>query len=181
MMDDVLQLARIQAHRVEFAPALDDLQALCCDIIEEFRSCPEYKERIHYENNCLPVQLNFDPRLMRHIIGNLIANGLKYSRNEKPITVKLWLDPVQVVLQVTDDGIGIPDADLNHIFEPFHRASNVGTISGTGLGLSITKEAIEMHGGRIHIATAVSAGTTVTVTLPINPAKGGDDAKDSDH
>ncbi len=181
MMDDVLQLARIQAHRVEFVPAVADLQALCCDIIEEFRGRPEYKERINYENNCLPVQLNFDPRLMRHIIGNLIANGLKYSRNKNPITVNLCQDPENVILQVTDDGIGIPDADLNHIFEPFHRASNVGTISGTGLGLSITKEAVEMHGGRIHIATAVGTGTTVTVTLPINPTKRADDAKDSDH
>lgn len=166
MMDDVLQLARIQANRMEFAPGRDDLQVLCCDIVEEFRSRGEYRERIHYESSGLAVQLNFDPRLMRHVISNLIANGLKYSRNETPITVELGQESGNVILQVTDEGIGIPDIDLKHIFEPFHRASNVGTISGTGLGLSITKEAIDLHGGKIQIATRLNAGTTVTVTLP---------------
>ncbi|MBK8024029.1 MAG: HAMP domain-containing histidine kinase [Chloroflexi bacterium] len=65
-------------------------------------------------------------------------------------------------------GIGIPDADLKHLFEPFHRASNVGAISGTGLGLSITKEAVVMHGGTIEVKTEIGVGTTFTVRLPGN-------------
>lgn len=69
-------------------------------------------------------------------------------------------------LCVADRGIGIPAADMEHIFEPFHRASNVGTTSGTGLGLSITKELIEMHGGSIEVDSKLNRGTTVIVTVP---------------
>ncbi len=181
MMDDVLQLARIQAHRVEFAREMGDLHLLCCDVMEEFRSHPAYNERIHHEPHGSPLHLSFDPRLMRHVISNLIANGLKYSPKEKPIVVKLYQDSEIVTLQVTDYGIGIPDADLKHIFEPFHRASNVGTISGTGLGLSITKEAIELHGGTIHIATKLDTGTTVTVILPKDVGGDKNETKNFDH
>ncbi len=181
MMDDVLQLGRIQAQRVEFAPKIEDLQALCCDIVEEFRSRPEYKERIDYDPNCPPVELSFDLRLMRHVISNLVANGLKYSSKEQAVTVALDEQSESVTLRVTDQGIGIPDTDLNHIFDPFHRARNVGTISGTGLGLSITKEAVDMHGGLIHIETKIDVGTTVTVTLPTNVERSEDHADDSDY
>jgi signal transduction histidine kinase len=68
---------------------------------------------------------------------------------------------------VRDDVIGIPSADLQHLFEPFHRASNVGTIAGTGLGLVITKEAIELHNGLITVESQVGQGTTFTVHLPL--------------
>lgn len=181
IMEDVLQLARIQAERVDFHGEEGDLSALCSDIIEEFRSRPGYQDRIISVPDQAPIRLYFDARLIRQVIGNLISNGLKYSTAEQPVLVTLHQEAEAVILQVTDHGIGIPNTDLKHIFEPFHRAQNVGTISGTGLGLSISKEAIKMHGGRIHIDTQLNLGTTVTVTLPINAQRGNAHVKDSDH
>lgn len=181
IMEDVLQLARIQAERVDFHGEEGDLSALCSDIIEEFRGRPGDKDRIICVPNQAPLRLYFDARLMRQVIGNLISNGLKYSTAEQPVLVTLRQEAETVILQVTDHGIGIPTADLKHIFEPFHRAQNVGTISGTGLGLSISKEAIKMHGGQIHIDTQLNLGTTITVTLPINAQRGNAHVKDSDH
>ena len=67
---------------------------------------------------------------------------------------------------MSDQGIGIPPQDLANIFEPFTRASNVGTISGTGLGLSIIKKAVEMHHGVVSIDSEVDVGSTFTVTFP---------------
>ncbi|HEY9872661.1 MAG TPA: sensor histidine kinase, partial [Candidatus Obscuribacterales bacterium] len=64
-----------------------------------------------------------------------------------------------------DEGIGIPEADKERIFERFHRASNVGSISGTGLGLSIIKQAVELHGGSISLESEVGVGTTFTVCI----------------
>ncbi len=181
IMDDVLQLARIQAGRVELMLAPGDLNALCSEIIAEFRSQVEYSERISYTVVGSPTGYRFDVRLMRHVVSNLIANGLKYSPQAQPITVQLHWAAQSVTLQVQDHGIGIPTADLPHLFEPFHRASNVGTISGTGLGLSITKEAVERHGGSIQIETEINSGSTFTVTLPSTPERRTTDVEGPDY
>jgi signal transduction histidine kinase len=104
------------------------------------------------------------------VIDNLVSNALKYSPADKSIWIDLSRDDARMVLRVQDEGIGIPDEDLKHLFEPFHRASNVGTISGTGLGLSITKHAVDLHGGTIVPESQPGVGTTFTVTLPVRAA-----------
>jgi signal transduction histidine kinase len=72
-----------------------------------------------------------------------------------------------VVMSITDQGIGIPPSDLDHLFESFHRATNVGNIQGTGLGLTIVKRCVDLHGGTIAVASSVGDGTTFTITLPL--------------
>jgi PAS domain S-box-containing protein len=166
IMEDVLQLARIQAGRVEFAPTQGELAQLCQEIIEEYESQALNRGRIVYTCQTLGVLTDFDIRLMRQVISNLISNALKYSPPEQTVQVDLFQNDAQVVLQVTDRGIGIPAADLQRLFEPFHRAANVGVISGTGLGLSITKQAVDLHSGTITVTSQVDVGTTFTVSLP---------------
>jgi signal transduction histidine kinase len=70
------------------------------------------------------------------------------------------------VFEVSDRGIGIPPEEIAHLFESFHRASNVGAIQGTGLGLAIVKNAVEMHGGAIEVKSKLGEGTTFRVRLP---------------
>ncbi|MFN8375266.1 MAG: PAS domain S-box protein [Anaerolineae bacterium] len=166
IMEDLLHLARIQARRVEFSPMPGDLHELCQDIVEEFDGQPQYRGRLHYECPLMPVPLSFDPRLMRQTVSNLIANALKYSPNDKPVHVTLTHDDTHITLRVRDAGIGIPPEDLKRLFEPFHRAANVGTISGTGLGLSIARQALEMHQGSITPESQLGQGTTFTVIIP---------------
>ncbi|MCB9452798.1 MAG: PAS domain S-box protein [Anaerolineaceae bacterium] len=166
IMEEVLQLARIQARRVEFQPEPGDIHLLCHEIIEEFESQIPYHNRIRYTCITPPVTTDFDVRLMRQIISNLISNALKYSPDSKQIEVSLSHDEDQITLQVQDEGIGIPEDDLKHLFEPFHRARNVGTISGTGLGLSIAKQAVELHQGIINTISQVDEGTTFIVIFP---------------
>ncbi len=166
IMEDVLQLARIQAGRVEFAPTQGELAHFCQEIIEEFESQATNRGRIVYMCKTPALLVDFDVRLMRQVISNLISNALKYSSEEQTIQVDLIQRDDLVVLQVTDHGIGIPATDLQRLFEPFHRATNVGVISGTGLGLSITKQAVDLHGGTITVTSQVNVGTTFTVTLP---------------
>src|SRR5262249_35671764 len=84
----------------------------------------------------------------------------------KVIRVSLEYVKKELVLKVSDEGIGIPEADLKHLFEPFHRAANVGAISGTGLGLVIIKESVELHGGTINVESRVDFGTTFTIRIP---------------
>jgi PAS domain S-box-containing protein len=169
IMEDVLELARMQAGRTEFKPAPLALADLCQQIIAELQPSRALAPRLHYEcTDTMPIA-NLDKRLMHQIIANLIVNALKYSPSDQPVLVCLAYREGSFVLEVRDHGIGIPAADLPHLFQPFHRASNVGVIQGTGLGLVITKEAVALHEGTINVTSQVGVGTTFTVTIPMLP------------
>jgi signal transduction histidine kinase len=167
VMDDVLQLTRIQAGRIDYRPVEADLDGLCRDIVDEFRSRAEYEHRIVYSCDSGPMSLSIDPRLMRQAITNLLSNALKYSAAEDKVTMILRRTTSQIALEVHDVGIGIPVEDQKHLFEPFHRARNVGAVSGTGLGLNIALQAINLHCGSIEITSAPHQGTTVVVIIPL--------------
>jgi PAS domain S-box-containing protein len=167
IMEDVLQLARIQAGKMEFKPNMGDLDGLAREIIEEFEVQPHYAGRIIYTTSDSPMLMPFDIRLMRQIISNLTSNALKYSPAPKQVYIHLSKTAHEVIIKVRDSGIGIPDNDLKHLFEAFHRAANVGSISGTGLGLAISKQAVELHGGTIVASSETGKGTTMTVVLPV--------------
>ncbi len=167
IMDDVLQLTRIQAGRVDYRPVEADLDTLCRDIVDEFHSQSEYENRIIYSCDSAPIILSIDPRLIRQAITNLLSNALKYSAAEDKVTMDVSKKGNQVTLRIRDEGIGIPLADQKHLFEPFHRASNVGVVAGTGLGLNIALQAISLHCGSIEITSAPNEGTTVVVIIPL--------------
>jgi PAS domain S-box-containing protein len=167
IMDDVLQLARLQARRADFNPVRINLNSLCRSVLDEFQDRPNSTQPVLYTCNDPLREVKLDKKLMRQIIRNLVSNAVKYSLEGKTITVSLTYTNDTIILQVSDEGIGIPEDDLNHLFEAFHRAANVGTISGTGLGLVITKESAELHGGTITVASQVGVGTTFTVSIPV--------------
>jgi len=176
ILEDVLQLARIQAGRMEFNPIDGDLAALCQAVIEELGSFAAHPGRIHFVAPAALPPVCFDLRLMRQVLTNLLSNALKYSAADQPVEIRLGVTPGQIVIQVIDTGIGIPAEEFRHLFEPFHRAANVGAISGTGLGLSITRQAVELHGGEITVDSFLGVGTTVTVTIPRLAPVAADDA-----
>ena len=166
IMNDVLHLAQLQARRAEFNPTRLDLDALCRNVIDEFQSRPNTTHRFIYTCSLATQEAKLDRKLMRQIISNLLSNAVKYSTKESIIRIDLFYSAPHIVLKVSDQGIGIPAKDLPHLFDPFHRAENVGTISGTGLGLTITKESVELHGGTITVESQEKVGTTFTICLP---------------
>lgn len=167
IMEDVLMLARMQAQRVEFNPAMLDLDALVRSVLDEFQGQADSKHRLAYTVSAGTQEVLLDNKLMRQIISNVVSNAIKYSPEGKDVCIHLEYTDAEVILKVSDEGIGIPKADLPHLFEPFHRAANVGTISGTGLGLVITREAVELHGGTITVESQQDVGTTFLIRLPI--------------
>ncbi|MFN8421103.1 MAG: PAS domain S-box protein [Anaerolineae bacterium] len=140
VMDDVLLLARMQAQRVEFQPDDIDLVALCKSVVDDFQSRSDVHHQFSFTQEGTMRNVRLDKKLMRQILDNLISNAIKYSAPDKPIAVHLDYAWNAVLLKISDQGIGIPDEDRKHLFEAFHRANNVGSISGTGLGLVIAKE-----------------------------------------
>ena len=107
------------------------------------------------------------------IEGDSGEQGLIRGRATEGGTVEVSLrrEAHTLLISVRDEGIGIPDNDQLHLFEAFHRASNVGKISGTGLGLVIVKQAVEAHNGTITVDSTLGEGTTFVVTIPVIPVE----------
>ena len=108
-----------------------------------------------------------DPNLLPLVINNLLSNALKYS--QQPVDVRLRASHGGVVLTVCDHGIGIPAADLPHIFERFFRAGNAHKLAGSGIGLHMVRQIVDLHGGSVQVDSVVGQGTTVTVHLRCPP------------
>ena len=104
---------------------------------------------------------------MQRVVANLLANAIKYSPAGGDVVVSVDVDGDSAVLTVRDEGMGIPATDLPHIFERFHRGSNVERISGTGIGLAGAKDIVELHGGTIEVTSVEGRGTMVAVRLPL--------------
>jgi len=169
IIDDVLQLERLQTGGVEIQRIPVDLDGLCRMVIDEFQTQPDFHHHLHYHCAVAPPLFALDKNLMRQILANLVGNALKYSAPATTVRVALTYTDAQLSLSVQDEGMGIPPDDLAHLFQPFQRASNVGAIGGTGLGLVIAKEAVELHGGAITVTSQLGVGTTFTVTIPTLP------------
>jgi len=104
---------------------------------------------------------------LQSAVQNLVSNAVKYSHRGGEVRVGLQDEGDQVLLTIEDQGIGIPDADQEHLFERFFRAGNTGDIHGTGLGLALVRQVVERHGGSVTLASAAGEGTRVMVTLPV--------------
>jgi two-component system phosphate regulon sensor histidine kinase PhoR len=111
---------------------------------------------------------------LRQMASNLIENAIKYTPEAGSVSVAVVQDMDQLILTVSDSGIGIPIADQPYIFDKFYRSKSVPEdIVGTGLGLSIVKSIVENHSGRIWVDSKPNRGTTFVVVLPIhNKTKG---------
>ena len=166
MIDRVLLIGQVETHILEFRPGQTNLLALCHKIVEEARASRPLAG-CEIVTRFAPNTLTglYDEKLLRHILENLLSNAIKYSAHGGQVTFALSVQAGRTVFVVQDQGIGIPAEELPHLFEPFHRASNVGDIQGTGLGLAIVKKSVELHGGTIEVQSECGRGTRIVVTL----------------
>lgn len=115
--------------------------------------------------------LQGDPRRLEQVFLNLLSNAVKYTPPGGRITLRAREQDGYIAVQVSDTGVGIPPADLPHIFSKFYRIRREGdSTEGTGLGLAIVKSIVERHGGRVWAESEVGKGSTFTVLLPCRPA-----------
>jgi signal transduction histidine kinase len=166
MLDEILAAWREDGGERTFSPEQLDVVALCRDVTMQTSEAVGAGERVVVECERPRIEAVLDPRLARHIITNLVTNALKYSSPDSRVVVALREERDELVLSVLDHGRGIPAEDQPHLFEDFHRASNVDSIPGTGLGLAVVRRAAEIHGGSITVASQVGEGSTFVVRLP---------------
>lgn len=166
LLDDVLIVGKAETGRLEFKPAQVDLPALCRAVLDEISREQRKPHPLNFEVKGDISPIIGDARLLRLTLKNLIDNAMKYSPDGGQVDVTVTYQPEKVVLEVRDNGIGIPLEDQARLFENFHRAGNVGTIAGTGLGLSIVRNSVALHNGTVSIDSRVGAGTSVKICLP---------------
>ncbi|MCU0424499.1 MAG: PAS domain-containing sensor histidine kinase [Candidatus Kapabacteria bacterium] len=165
MLNDVLVLARGEAGKTRAVFAQMNLKDFCQEIIHELAVANGGVERIRFTYTSATKDLpRLDAKLMRSIVTNLLSNALKYSKDEVEFVVECTDE--EIMMSVSDKGIGIPQEDQKHVFEAFHRAQNVENIKGTGVGMSIVKYAVDAHDGMISFSSVENQGTTFTVKLP---------------
>jgi phosphoserine phosphatase RsbU/P len=166
LIDDLLEIARLQAGRVELWRRDVDLRDIVSRASESLVALVEARQQ-HLELN-LPqtaVIASVDVERLGRVLRNLIGNAQKYGREGGHIRITLAPPSDTVRLSVADDGPGIPADQQERIFERFYRIGTGG--SGSGLGLAIARGLVELHGGRLWVESAPGAGSTFQVSLPL--------------
>ncbi len=170
LMEDVLFMGKSDVGKLECHPDLVNLEQVCREFIAEFSLVTNDGHQIMFtcHNECTDTLI--DEKLLHYIVINLLSNAVKYSPQNKNIQVDLTCDFREkvAILQIQDQGIGIPEVDQKRLFESFYRATNVQSIQGTGLGLVIVKKCVEAHQGKISFTSQVGVGTTFKIILPLN-------------
>ena len=172
LVNTLLDFARIEAGRIEAVYEPIDLAAATVELASVFRSAIEKAGlRLVVECPPLPEEVYVDREMWEKIVLNLLSNAFKFTF-EGEIKVSLCLRRGRVELSVSDTGAGIPEAELPHIFERFHRvrATHSRTHEGTGIGLSLVQELARIHGGAVQVRSVEGHGATFTVIIPTGHA-----------
>jgi signal transduction histidine kinase len=103
---------------------------------------------------------------LERVVANLLSNAAKFSPRGSPITLALRADATWVEVEVTDEGVGIPAGDVDHIFDRFHQLDAGSTRAAGGIGLSLVRHFVEAHGGTVTVQSAVGEGSRFTVRVP---------------
>lgn len=167
LINELLDLARFDSGRGVLRKRPFDLTALVRSVAANFESSE--LRRIHYRGLTQPVPIEADQRQLKKVLYNLLSNAFKFSDpKEAQVWIRLCARGEQVSLEVEDNGIGIPQENLDRIFDRFMQVEGGATrrFEGTGIGLALVKEVVTLHGGTIAVESEPGRGSTFTITLP---------------
>ncbi|MDV2992458.1 MAG: Sensor histidine kinase RcsC [Chroococcidiopsis sp. SAG 2025] len=172
LVNTLLDFSRIEAGRVQASYESTDLASLTADLASVFRAAIE-KAGMRLSVNCppLPSPVYVNREMWEKIVLNLISNAFKFTLAGE-ITVSLQWMGNRVQLSIQDTGIGIPAAEIPHLFERFHRVKGAQgrTFEGSGIGLSLVRELVQMHGGTVQVTSVLGSGSCFTVSIPTGTA-----------
>jgi signal transduction histidine kinase len=169
LINDLLDVSRIEAGKLELRPEPCQLTELCQQVVDEQATATQ--RAIVFTAPGGPVEVEADTDRLGQVITNLLSNALKYSPATAPVSLTLEQEGETVILCVRDEGPGIPADALPHIFDRFYRVPGIEVQSGSGvglgLGLHICREIVERHGGQIWAESTIGAGSAFYVALPL--------------
>ena len=183
MISDLLNLSRMDSNRQEMNLELIDLSRLVDHILDRFDMMLNSEEYANKDYKILrelsdkPIWVEADQDRLTQIIDNILNNAIKYSPDGGNITVRLMTTHNEALLSIQDQGLGIPQKAIPHIFERFYRVDKARSREqgGTGLGLAIAKEVVERLNGRIWVNSIENKGSSFYISLPYDPTIGEDE------
>jgi two-component system sensor histidine kinase BaeS len=165
LVEDLRTLSLAEAGELSMHPEPTDLSALVGDVVDSHRSAADRSGVVtHISCDEALGEVDVDPVRIREVVANLIVNSLRAMPDGGALSVRVRgtsHDLAEIVVE--DTGVGIPAADVEHVFDRFHKGDSS---EGSGLGLTISRDLVEAHGGSIAMSSDTGSGTTVTVTLP---------------
>jgi two-component system OmpR family sensor kinase len=168
LMENLLNSARLVDSGAElyFHPVDFDLAVLLrevCQLHREISPNSQILQRVKAH----PLTMFGDPKLLFQVFSNILANAIRYSPDGGLIKFDAAIEGDTVVVNVEDNGIGVPEEDLEHVFERYFRARNVTSLVGTGIGLYLVKIVVALHHGHVSVKSKEGKGSAFTVRLPV--------------
>jgi len=175
VVNGILDMSRIETGNFEITPepfALGPVISGCCQLLA-LKAHEAGIDLVHRHGTRLP-EIVADKRAIKQVLLNLLSNAVKFTPRDGRVCVSATAEASSVTITVEDTGVGISDADLEHLGDPFFQVRGCydRPRDGTGLGLSIVKGLVALHGGQLDIDSRVGEGTRVTVRLPVNCESG---------
>ena len=174
LINDILDLSKIESNRMELEILSFDAREVVQEALYGITPAAQAKNVSIEDRIGSPVFILADRVRLREIVTNLLSNAVKFTPNGGRVWVDQSLAPTgMTAISVSDTGIGIAPGDREVIFDRFRQVgpATSGVREGTGLGLAIVKHLVEMHGGRITVASAPGRGSVFTFTVPLDPAR----------
>jgi signal transduction histidine kinase len=170
MLSDLLDSAKIESGHLDLRFEELDGRLIAQDAFNLFRSASKaHQFSINLPDT--PIPLHCDRLRIEQVLNNLLSNAIKYSPDGGGVELTLKASGEEGLFQISDQGMGIPEKDVQYIFEPFRRIRTAKEgIPGVGLGLSVAERIVRAHGGHIRVKTQIGKGTTFSVHLPLRPS-----------
>lgn len=166
LIADILNVNMAEECKIPYHPVLISINAFVMDYMNTEGRKITRDRTVDFKLFPDDAMVFIDVKLMHHVIENIISNAVKYSPDGSAIEVVTKQVSDNILLEINDLGIGIPEQDIPFLFQQFFRSENVGEISGTGLGLSIVKTYVEMANGTVEIQNRLQKGTSLRISLP---------------
>jgi PAS domain S-box-containing protein len=167
ILNDFLSLDKLDQGKVVSSPMEFNFTSFIDETVGELRETTEKEHFMEINHKDSEIILFQDREMIRNVLLNLISNAIKYSPEKSTIKIRTQLLGSKVLLEIQDQGMGIPLEDQKHLFGRFFRANNVTNLQGTGLGLNIVKRYLDLMGGQIEFTSNENVGTTFKVFLPL--------------
>jgi PAS domain S-box-containing protein len=169
IVDNLLELSRSQSNRLVLQPVIMDIEVTVSRLVERWaKRSSKHRLSLHIQPGLPSIEA--DPLRIQRILDNLINNAVKYSPENRAITVSVTEQTNEVLFTVSDHGIGISPADIDKLFHPFSRLETqvIGSaVQGVGLGLVVCRRLVEAHGGRIWVDSKAGKGSIFSFAIPV--------------
>lgn len=168
VLDKVTVIDAVNKGKLEFKPSKADLHKLCRTLVRDLNEMEMVPDRIDLVIHPVPDEVWIDESLFGHIFTNLLLNALNFSDKKQRISFEVSMPADgQLLFEICDRGIGIPDDEKEYIFEPFYRTSNARNARGSGLGLAVVRDCLELHKGQVSFESSLGKGSVFRVILPV--------------